>query len=90
MSSKNILDDIQPGHYPASVLVTESDGIRVEFLLQSYQCGMYCAIYVNDSGPQQTGDHDNRRFLRGLKRDLAKAIERGATVELGLMRVLAN
>ena len=82
------LKAIKPGKtYPTSVKVTEPNGMKIEFLLCSYYVGMYCAIHVNGANiPAQTGDHDNIKFVRGLKRDLNKAIVRGATVEIGSIR----
>lgn len=82
------LDSIKPGvNYPRSVKIVESvegKGVELVFLLQSYCVGMYCAIHFNKAPiPHQTGDHDNKKFVTGLKRDIKKAIERGATVELG-------
>ena len=83
----NILEQlktIKPGKtYPRNVKVTEKDGKTIEFHLNSFYVGMYCAIHIDGSStPVQTGDHDNIKFCRGLKRDLAKAIARGATVEI--------
>ena len=82
-----LLDSIKPGKtYPRSVEVTETvEGktTLIRFLLQSYVVGMYCAIYFpGNSIPHQTGDHNNSTFVRKLKNDLRKAIDRGATVEI--------
>jgi len=80
----NALAQIKPGkNYPASVSVTEKDGHRIKFLLQSYFVGMYCAIYTDEGRlPFQTGDHNDKTFVGKLKRDLARATKRGATVEI--------
>ena len=82
------LDDIKPGvNYPTTVEITEVFGgeeVTVRFILQSYYVGMYCAIYFpNMQIPQQVGDYDNKRFVTKLKRDIKRAIERGAEVEIG-------
>ena len=79
---------IKPGvNYPSHVLIKEQvkgQTFNLNFNLQSYFVGMYCAIYLNhNTQPQQTGDHDNRKFVAGLKRDIAKALDRGAYVEIG-------
>jgi hypothetical protein len=88
---------IKPGkNYPARVSIRETcEGkpVQVEFLLQSYAVGMYCAIYFNrdsspNTQPHQTGDHNNCLFVRKLKRDVAKAVERGAVVEIGEIRLV--
>ena len=85
------LEKIVPGKtYPASVKVTETVGgkpLKLVFLLQSYYVGMYCAIHVNDARmPHQTGDHNNTKLVRGLKRDLLRAAERGAEIKVGPLR----
>lgn len=82
------LATIKPGeNYPTNVTITETaDGktVKVKFLLQSYFVGMYCAIYVGDGGmPHQTGDHNNKTLVTKLKKDISKALKRGATVEIG-------
>jgi hypothetical protein len=82
------LADIRPGvNYPGQVMVSETvDGKRlnVRFLLQSYYVGMYCAIHVNGASmPHQTGDHDNKKLVRGLVNNLQMALERGADVTIG-------
>lgn len=79
---------IKPGKtYPQSVNIVEQvDGkeMKIRFALQSYVVGMYCAIYFPERQcPHQTGDHNNKTFVAGLKKDITKAIERGATVEIG-------
>jgi len=86
--AKESLKLIEPGKtYPSTVTIAETiDGkeTEVKFILQSYIVGMYCAIYVNSQTvPAQTGDHDNMTLVRGLKSDIAKAIKRGAKVEIG-------
>ena len=85
------LKAIVPGKtYPLSVVITEPAGTGkpeagyvVKFLLCSYLVGMYCAIYFNGSSqPRQCGDHNNKGFVTKLKKDIAKAIARGAKVEI--------
>lgn len=89
MTLEEKLKAIKPGKtYPNAVYVTETiDGeeCKIRFLLQSYYVGMYCAIYVSESTriPHQTGDHDNKRIVRRLKKDVKAAIGRGAKVEIG-------
>jgi hypothetical protein len=88
--NKNIKDQLKqiiPGKtYPRGVTITETvDGkfLEVRFLLQSYVVGMYCAIHFDrTSVPHQTGDHDNKKFVRSLKKDILKALERGADVTI--------
>jgi hypothetical protein len=83
--TKKALAKIIPGkNYVNFVEVTENDGTEVRFYMQSYIVGMYAAIHFKGaSTPIQTGDHDNKRFMRGLKKDLEKAIKRGAKIEFG-------
>ena len=84
MKIEEQLKQIVPGEtYPRIVIVRE-DGGEIRFLLQSYFVGMYCAAYLDgQSLPCQTGDRDNKKFVAGLKKDLKKAIARGASVEIG-------
>jgi len=81
------LRTIKPGvNYPTSVNVIEKhEGktMNVNFGLCSYVTGMYCAIHINGQLANQTGDHNNKTFVGKLKRDLQKAIDRGAQVEIG-------
>jgi hypothetical protein len=82
------LKQIKAGtNYPSSVTITEThEGkeVVVKFLLQSYIVGMYCAIHFpNETIPHPTGDHNNKTFVTKLKKDIKKAIARGATVEIG-------
>jgi hypothetical protein len=78
------LDSIIPGKtYPRYVSIKEEhEGkpVHVEFNLNSFVVGMYCAVSFNGETMSQTGDYDNRKLVRGLKKDIVKAIERGATV----------
>jgi len=60
--------------------------MEVTFTLNSFFVGMYCEIRCNGDLAGQHGDHDNKRFVRNLKKDVAKAIERGAVVEIGSLR----
>lgn len=82
---KTKLKSIKPGvNYPTLVEIeetTDAGPIKLRLLLQSYFVGMYCALYINQEQlPRQCGDHDNRKFVRGLKRDIENAINRGASV----------
>ena len=87
MTIEKQLKHIVPGKtYPAYVKVAEPEGMVVEFHLNSYFVGMYCAIHVNGELAQQTGDYDNKKFCKNLKRDIKKALERGATVTIGSIR----
>jgi hypothetical protein len=85
--SRMNLSAIKPGkNYPAMVRVKDN-GEEVKFLLQSYYVGMYAAIYFpGETTPLQCGDSDNSTFVQKLKKDLAKALERGAEVEIGEIR----
>ena len=79
------LKEIVPGKtYPNYVKVTELNK-QIEFHLQSYVCGMYCAIHIDGSSipAVQTGDRNNKKFVTGLKKDLKKALDRGATITIG-------
>lgn len=87
MTTKEQLKAIVPGKtYPSEVEITEKDGRVIKFLLNSYYCGMYCAIYANGNLAMQTGDHNNKKFTTGLKRDVIKALKRGAIVEIDSVR----
>jgi len=92
------LDNIVPGKsYPRYVSIREpnsqlqSDGKfqsgkedHIEFHLNSFVVGMYCAIHINGQVAIQTGDQDSRQFTRKLKKDIVRAVtERGAAVEIG-------
>ena len=88
MTATDQLALIKPGKtYPSYVEINEKvDGEdqTVKFNLQSYMCGMYCAIYFPcRQMPLQRGDHNNKSFVTKLKKDIAKAIERGADVVIG-------
>jgi len=92
---KEKLKMIVPGKtYPREVVVTETFKgklMEVKFLLQSYMVGMYCAIHVNGGPiPMQTGDHNNKSCVTRLKKDIAKAIERGAKVEISAIVPIAS
>lgn len=84
--TKALFDKIVAGKtYPHSVTITETfkgKKMVVQFHLQSYFVGMYCAMYGDGRLINQTGDHDNTKFVRGLKRDILKADKRGATIEI--------
>jgi len=89
MTTIEKLKQIVPGKtYPSYVKVTEKGQKDIEFHLNSFYVGMYCAIHIDGSSQPavQTGDHNNKRFCAGLKRDLNKALVRGATVEIGSIR----
>ena len=91
LSAEESLKLIKPGiNYPSKVTVEEVvDGktMLVKFLLQSYAVGMYCAIYVNsEHPPAQIGDHNNKKVVTSLKKDLAAAIKRKAKVTIGTLQ----
>ena len=87
MNLKEQLKQIKPGkNYPATVKVTEKDGEVIEFHSNSFFVGMYCAMHINGTVAAQLGDHNNKTFVTKLKKDLVKAEERGATVEIGSIR----
>lgn len=88
MSAETAIDvkDIIPGkNYPSQVEIKE-DGHVAKWLLQSYYVGMYCAFYFDGQLANQTGDHNNKSFVAKLKKDIIKAKERGATIEIGSLR----
>lgn len=85
--TKARLAEIKPGiNYPRSVRIKEvvkGETLDVRFVLQSYEVGMYCAIYTPDNSiPAQVGDHNNKTFVGKLVKDITKAIARGADVEI--------
>lgn len=83
MTAQETLKAIKPGeNYPTEVTVTE-DGKTIKFCLCSYFVGMYLAVYIDGNCVCQTGDHNNKKCVAGLKKDLVNAIKRGATVEFG-------
>jgi len=87
MNATEILKTIKPGkNYPSYVKVEEKGHPLVEFHLNSFYVGMYCAIHVNGSVAAQQGDHNNKGFCTKLKKDLTKAIARGAIVEISGIR----
>lgn len=86
MNTKDQLAAIKPGkNYPSQVEITE-DGKTIKFCLQSYIVGMYMAIYIDGQCVCQTGDHNNKTRVAALKKDIEKAIGRGATVEIGSLQ----
>ena len=87
MIVKDKLKEIKAGKtYPSYVKVVEKNGMVVEFHLNSFYVGMYCAIHVNGNVAAQTSDHNNKGFVTNLKKDLTKAIAHGATVKIGSIR----
>lgn len=91
MNAIETLKTIKPGkNYPSYVKVEEKDKsgkpMVVEFHLNSFYVGMYCAVHINGRVSTQVGDHNNKKFCAALKKDIAKAIERGATVEVSGVR----
>jgi hypothetical protein len=91
MNATEILKTIKPGkNYPADVEVIEKNGMKVKFCMNSFFVGMYCAIYVNGNLASQTGDYDNKKFCTDLKKDLTKAIARGAIVEISSIRSITS
>lgn len=80
------MKQIVPGKtYPSYVKITEKAG-ALEFFLNSFYVGMYCAIHLNGNIACQTGDHNNKTFCKKLKKDIANAITRKAKVEIGSIR----
>ena len=82
---KDQLKQIIPGKtYPRYVTITETIDVKlteVRFLLQSYYVGMYCALHFGQGDiPHQCGDHNNKTFVGKLKKDIEKAVARGAEV----------
>jgi hypothetical protein len=84
------MKQIVPGKtYPSSITNTETfkgKKMVVDFFLNSYFVGMYCAIHVNGQVASQSGDHNNKTFCAKLKKDITKAIARGAKVEIESIR----
>ena len=88
MTLQKQLATIKPGeNYPSSVTITE-EGKTIKFCLQSYFVGMYYAIYIDGLCVCQTGDFNNKKCVAGLKKNIAKAIARGATVEIGSLQLV--
>lgn len=92
MTIQEQIKSIVPGKtYPSQVEIIEKDGNKVIFLLQSYFVGMYCAIYFNNETlPSQTGDYNNKSFVGKLKKNIIKALGRGATVTIGETREIVK
>ena len=89
MTVQESLKTIVPGKtYTPHVSIIEKDGERIDFYCNSFFVGMYCAMHINNATMPavQTGDHDNKRFMRGLKKDIISAIARGAKVEIDCVR----
>jgi hypothetical protein len=80
------MKQIVPGKtYPSAVKITETfkgKKMVVQFLLNSYFVGMYCAVHVNGMVASQTGDHNNKTCCAKIKKDITKALARGAKVEI--------
>ena len=87
---------IRPGQtYPTSVIIIERaigeltdtslTARTIKFYLNSFQCGMYCAIFVGDQIiPMQTGDNNNKTFVRKIEGDIRKALNRDVeSIEIG-------
>lgn len=90
MNATEQLKQIKPGKtYPSYVKITEAvkgKKMVVQFYLNSYYIGMYCAIHINGHIASQTGDRNNKTFCTKLKKDIAKAIARKAKIEIGSIR----
>ena len=90
MTTKETLAKIIPGKtYPSDITITETiEGkpMVVKFCMNSFIVGMYCCIYVNGEVACQSGDNNNKSVVTRLKKDVKKAISRGASVEFGDIR----
>ena len=89
------LKEIKPGKtYPRHVEIDEHgpDGkpAKVEFHLQSYYVGMYCALHIDGRLVAQLGDQNNKTFVTKLKADIKRAIVRGAKVKIGSIRPIVS
>lgn len=90
MNIKDKMKEIVPGKtYPSAVKITEiveGRKVVVQFFLNSYFVGMYCAVHVNGRVAAQTGDRNNKTCCTKVKKDIAKALARGATIEIDSIR----
>jgi hypothetical protein len=90
MTTTEALKEIIPGKtYPAEVTVSEEVNgtpMVVKFCFNSFYVGMYCCIYINGNVAQQGGDRNNKSCMTSLKKDLKRALSRGAKVEIGDIR----
>lgn len=90
------LKEIKPGKtYPRHVEIDEPAGpdgkpAKIEFRLQSYYVGMYCALHIDGRLVAQFGDHNNKMFVTKLKADIKRAIVRGAKVKIGSIRPIVS
>ena len=84
MKTQDALKAIVPGKtYPTVVDITEPDGKRVQLQMNSFEIGMYCAINLNSNMVSQGGHSNQKTFTQRLKRDIEKALSRGAKVKIG-------
>ena len=83
-------DAIKPGQTcAAEVEIKEKYNgkpMTVKFCFNSFIVGMYQCIYVNGQVAQQGGDHDNKKCMTSIKKDIKAAITRGAKVTIGSIR----
>lgn len=87
MNVLETLKTIKPGeNYPVQVTISEPDLNIIQFTLNSFFVGMYCEVKLNGRIIDQLGDYDNKKFVTGLKKDIKKAIARGAKIEFGPIR----
>lgn len=90
MKTEDALKAIIPGKtYPDEVTVSEEFNGKpmvVKFCFNSFFVGMYCCVYINGKVAAQAGDHSNKSCIVSLKKDLKKALARGAKVEIGDIR----
>jgi hypothetical protein len=84
------MKQIVPGKtYPSAIKITETfkgKKVVVQLFLNSYFVGMYCAVHVNGQVATQTGDRNNKTCCARVKKDITKALARGAKVEIGSIR----
>lgn len=90
MKTADALKLIVPGKtYPDEVTISEEVNGKpmvVKFCFNSFFVGMYCCIYINGNVARQGGDRNNKSCITSLKKDLKRALSRGAEVEIGTIR----
>ena len=89
------LDSIIPGKtYPRTVTIEEiidKKPTQISFTFQSYICGLYCVVSINDEPANLASQsaHKTKSFTTKFKKDIIKAIQRGATVTIGSVQTTA-